>query len=528
MITDREKILSHHAGNGRGAGATGPVDTYDVSPSKSRVKKKLPAVAILLVAAILVGWAVHFRLHSNSAAPAGSMMGRGQGMPVPVVEGVVTMRKVPIYLDGLGTVQAFNTVTVRARVDGQLLKVAFTEGQDIKAGDVLAQLDPAPYQATLDQALAKKAQDEAQLGNARVDLSRYADLLKTDSITQQIYDTQKALLSQLEAAVKADQAAIESARVNLDYTTIRSPIDGRAGIRQVDAGNILHATDGNGIVVLTQLRPISVLFTLPEQSLPKLQAFENPEKPFIVLAVSRDDSNVLAEGTLAVIDNQIDTTTGTIKLKATFANENLRLWPGQFVNTRLLLTTRDDAPVVPASVVQRGPEGAFAFVIEPDQTVTMRSVKVAQIESGFALIDAGLKPGERVVVDGQYKLQPGSHVKPAESPEGGPGSGWTDRQKNSGGRTNRNVARPRAALPQGRARVELTSALSPEAGENALSLPGDANVRGRSESLSAMSELSGEIVGGCGSIPQNQSLILRPERKEQGDGERRHWPTGAS
>src|SRR5439155_3250170 len=233
----------------------------------------------------------------------------------------------------------------------------------------------------------------------------------------------KALVSQHDATVKADQAAMESARVNLDYTTIRSPIDGRVGIRQLDACNIVHASDANGLVVLTQLRPISVVFTLPEQALTRLQQYQNPEKNFTVLAVSRDNTNLLGEGVLAVIDNQIDTTTGTIKLKATFANENLRLWPGQFVKTRLLLTTSKNSPVVPASVVQRGPDGAFAFVIRDDQTVQMRPLKVAQIEGGMALIDEGLKPGERVVVDGQYKLQPGSHVQPAESPGKGGGDG---------------------------------------------------------------------------------------------------------
>jgi multidrug efflux system membrane fusion protein len=415
MITDQKNRIVRVSGNGHLAEPDPRIDKNCVAQPQSTVPKKLLVGAALLVVAALVGWAVYHRSHSNTSS-SGATAARGQALPVPVVEGVVSTRDVPIYLDGIGTVQAFNTVTVHTRVDGQLMKVAFTEGQDVKTGDVLAQLDPAPYQAVLDQAVAKKAQDVAQLDNARVDLQRYADLLKTDGITQQIYDTQKALVSQLEATVNADQAAAESAKVNLDYTTIRSPIDGRVGIRQVDAGNIVHASDANGLVVVTQLRPISVLFTLPEQVLPKLQDNQGAESNYTVLAVSRDNTKVLGEGKLAVIDNQIDTTTGTIKLKATFANENLRLWPGQFVNTRLLLATRKNSPVVPASVVQRGPDGAFAFVIQDDLTVKMRTLKVAQIEGGMALIDEGLKPGERIVVDGQYKLQPGSHVKPAEAP----------------------------------------------------------------------------------------------------------------
>jgi multidrug efflux system membrane fusion protein len=393
----------------------------------SRPKEKFHGKRWMFIAGctvILLGIGWYFYRHHASAKTDGASA-RGGNLSVPVVTGHARQKDVPIYLDGLGTVQAFNTVTIHTRVDGELVKVAFTEGQDVKTGDLLAQIDPAPSQAALDQVVAKKAQDAAQLANARADLQRYADLLKTDGTTQQTYDTQKALVDQLEATVQADQAAIDSAKVNLAYTTIRSPIDGRTGIRLVDQGNIVHASDAGGLVVLTQLKPISIVFTLPETALSKLQDNQDADgAAFTVLAVARDNTNVLATGQLAVIDNQIDSTTGTLKLKATFANENLRLWPGQFVNVRLLLETRENSVVVPASVVQRGPDGAFAFVVSTtDQTnhiAKMRPIKVAQIDNGEALIDDGLEAGETVVVDGQYKLQDGSRVKPAE-PAGGPG-----------------------------------------------------------------------------------------------------------
>jgi multidrug efflux system membrane fusion protein len=340
--------------------------------------------------------------------------------PVPVVAGVVTQKDMSIYLGGLGTVQAFNTVTIHARVDGQVQKVAFTEGQDVRAGDLLAQIDPDPFRTALEQTVAKKGQDEAQLANARVDLKRYADLLANEGVTQQQYDTQKSLVNQLEATVNADQATIESAKVQLAYTTITSPIDGRTGIRQVDAGNIVHANDANGLVVITQLKPISVVFILTAQNLPAIQdqmRTSGPDLP--VLAVSQDNTTVLGEGKLAVIDNQIDPNNSTIKLKATFPNTDLRLWPGLFVNARLLLTIRKGSAVVPDSVIQRGPEGTFAFVIKDDQSVEVRPVKVApsiadQVGQGMTMIDDGLKPGERIVVDGQYKLQTGSRVKVAD------------------------------------------------------------------------------------------------------------------
>lgn len=370
----------------------------------------LVVAGIVFVAGIV--WAV--RYYRAASAKKAAAAAHAAPPAVPVVEGKVVQKDVPIYVDGLGTVQAFNTVTVHVRVDGQLQKVAFVEGQDVHAGDLLAQIDPDPFRTQLEQTEAKKAQDESQLANARVDLQRNADLIAQKIATQQAYDTQKALVAQQEATVKADQAAIDSAKVQLGYATITSPLDGRTGIRQVDQGNIVHATDANGLVVITQLHPISVVFTLPEQSLNEIQK-EMSSSEVTVLAVDRDNTTQLGEGKLAVIDNQIDTTTGTIRLKATFANADLRLWPGQFVNARLLLTTRKGGLIVPASAVQRGPDGSYVFVIKDDQSVEVRAVKVAQIEKGEALIDQGLKPDENIVVDGQYRLQIGSHVKPAQS-----------------------------------------------------------------------------------------------------------------
>lgn len=364
----------------------------------------------------------------------------GAGGPVPVVAGTVETKDVPIYLDGLGTVQAFNTVTVRARVDGELTEIHFTEGQEVKKGDLLAVIDPRPYQASVDGAAAKKKQDEAQLANARATLARNDDLLKKKVLDQQTFETSKYQVDTLAATVQSDQAALESAQTQLAYTRLLSPIDGRVGVRQVDQGNIVRAGDQTGIVVVTQLRPISVVFTLPEANLHRIlqrsaavtngggnagdgngsgngNGDANASLP--VLAVNRANTDTLGHGELAVVDNQIDQTTGTIRLKATFPNDDLALWPGQFVNARLLLDTRRDGVVVPASVVQRGPNGTYAFLIKPDSTVEMRPIKVAQTEGGEALLDDGLRPGERVVVDGQYKLQPGSKVEV----QGGGGKG---------------------------------------------------------------------------------------------------------
>jgi len=361
---------------------------------------------------VLAGfWFKHRPTQASKGVGQSGRGGAGFG-PVPVVAGNAIQKDVPLYLDGLGTVQAFNTVTVRPRVDGQVLKIAFTEGQDVRTGDLLALIDPAPFQTQLEQNIAKKAQDEAQLAVARTTLQRDAALLADKIVSQQDYDIQKATVDQLVAVVQADQAAINNAKVQLAYTTISSPIDGRTGIRQVDVGNIVHATgDSNALVVITQLRPITVVFTLPEQEMRQIQEQLLEGVELSTLAMDRDNRTLLDEGKLAVIDNQIDTTTGTLRLKATFPNTNLHLWPGQFVNVRLLVKTRKNGTVVPASVVQRGPDGAYAFVVKQDSTVEIRPIQVARIEQGEALIDSGLKPGEKVVVDGQYKLQAGSQVK---------------------------------------------------------------------------------------------------------------------
>ena len=373
---------------------------------------------ILGVLAVAVIW--YLATHRPAAEQAGA--GRGAQGPVPITPGVVVQKDVPIYLTGIGTVQAFNTVTVHSRVDGELNKIAFTEGQDVKEGDVLAIIDPAPYQTALDQAIGKQAEDEAQQANAKLDMARDTDLLKQKVISSQQYDTQKALVAQLDATVVADVAAVASARVQVDYTTIKSPLQGRVGIRQIDQGNIIHAADTNGLVVITQLQPISVVFTLPEQNLRLIHQQSLDGTGMQVQAVDRDDNSVLDTGEVAVVNNQIDPTTGTIQIKATFSNAKYQLWPGQFINARLLLTTRKNGIVVPAQVVQNGPDGAFVYMIKPDNTVETRAVKVAQVDNNEALIDDGLQPGEKVVKDGQYKLQPGAKII-LPQPTAGAGAG---------------------------------------------------------------------------------------------------------
>jgi membrane fusion protein, multidrug efflux system len=329
---------------------------------------------------------------------------------VPVVAGSVSSHDVPIYLRGVGTVIAYNTVLVRSQIQGQITQIAFTEGQTVKAGDLLAQIDPRPYQAQLDQLTATRDRDQAQLTNAQANLDRYTQLGDKGWATPQLIDTQTAQVKQLQSAIKADEALIEAANVQLGYTRLTSPIDGVTGVRQVDIGNIIHPTDQNGLVVVTQIEPISVIFTLPETDLPQIQQ-QMANGPLTVLAYSQDDTIKLDEGKLTLVDNEILQTTGTIRLKAAFPNTAHRLWPGELIDVWLLLDTRHNGLTVPASAVQQGQQGAFTYVINSDNTVQVRPIKVSQIMSGQALIDSGLAANEQVVVDGQYKLQAGSHVR---------------------------------------------------------------------------------------------------------------------
>jgi multidrug efflux system membrane fusion protein len=354
--------------------------------------------------------------------PGGRFARGGGDMPVPVLVANAKTADVPVYYDGVGTTRALNTVTVRPQVDGKLVSINFKEGQDVTRGYVLAEIDPTTYQAALDQAIAKKAQDEAQLANARLDLERYTRLAQSNAATKQQADTQKALVAQLEAQVKSDQAAIDNSQAILAYTKITAPIAGRTGIRLVDVGNIVRAADATGLVVITQIRPISILFTLPQQQLADVnKAFARGLLP--VLAIGGDNRTVVDRGTLQVIDNQVDQTTGTVKLKAEFPNADLQLWPGQFVNVKLLVDTLAQVVVVPTAAAQRGPNGTFVYVVNEGNTVSVRPVTVSQQDDVQAVITSGLRSSERVVTSGFAQLSEGTRItiggESAEPPPAG-------------------------------------------------------------------------------------------------------------
>lgn len=367
-----------------------------------RLRTSVAAIVVLVIAGGGAFAVTHKASPRPQQAPAPSM---------PVVAGTVSTQNVPIYLRGIGTVIAYNTDIVRSQIQGQLTQIAFTEGKAVRAGDLLAQIDPHPFQAQQDQVTATRDRDQAQLTNALANLGRYTQLEGKGYATPQLLDTQKAQVAQLQNAVKSDNALIEQAQVQLGYTRLTSPISGITGVRQVDVGNIIHPSDPNGLVVVTQIEPISLIFTLPETDLPQIQQqMAASHTPLKVLAYSQDDKIQLDVGKADLINNEILQTTGAVQIKAEFPNAAHRLWPGELVNARLLLDTRKNGLTVPAGAVQQGQQGFYAYVIKPDNTVEVRTITVRQTSDGQALIDSGLATNEQVVVDGQYKLQPGSHI----------------------------------------------------------------------------------------------------------------------
>jgi membrane fusion protein, multidrug efflux system len=372
------------------------------------MKRKIIIPAALAAAVIAAGGFFYFThvrpLEEAVAKPV-------PPAPVPVVAASVTQHDVPVYLVGVGTVIAYNTDVVRAQIQGEIVSINFTEGQKVHAGDLLAQIDPRPYQALVDQYTGQLQRDQSQLENALANQKRYSQLGDKGWATPQLIETQNAQVGELQGAIKTDQALIDASKVQLSYTHLIAPIDGVVGIRQIDVGNVISPSTASGLCVVTQIDPISLIFTLPETVLPQIQQQQEKTKaPLKVIAYDQNNTMKLEEGDLGLVNNEILQTTGSIQLKANFANPKNRLWPGELVNARLLLDTRHNGLTVPAGAVQQGPHGAYTYVVNPDNTVSIRQIKVAQISDGQALIDSGLSANEQVVVDGQYKLQPGVHV----------------------------------------------------------------------------------------------------------------------
>ena len=363
----------------------------------------------VVAAAGYYGWQRYYGPEAHAKAEA-AQKAAARRLAIPVSVAQVQKADFPVYLTSLGTVQAFNTVLVRTRIDGQIDKIAFQEGQSVNQGDLLAEIDPRPFQAALDQAKAKKVQDEANLANANLDLQRYTKL--GEFATRQQTDTQRSTVAQLTAQIAADDAAIANAQTQVDYTQVKSPISGVVGLRQVDIGNIVNASNMSGIVTVTQIEPITVIFTAPEEQLPYISEAQKVA-PLKTIAITTDGKKPLAEGKLSVINNQVDTTSGTIRLKAVFDNKDHALWPGQSVSTRLLVKTLKDATVVPDDAIQHGTNGLYAYAVTADNKAEQRKVKVSQSIDGRSVVDEGLKPGERVITGGQFKVQPGSLVTSA-------------------------------------------------------------------------------------------------------------------
>jgi membrane fusion protein, multidrug efflux system len=358
-----------------------------------------------------LGW-THFYGSGIGAADPGKANGLALAA-IPVTSAQAVKADFPVYLNGLGAVEPYQTVLVRSRVDGEVIKIDFKQGQMVKEGDVLVEIDPRPYQAALDQAVAKKAQDEASLKNAQLDLARYASLAKEDSVSRQRLDTQQATVDELDAQIKGDQGSIDNARTQVTYSTIRSPLSGKTGFRLVDAGNIVHATDTTGIVTIVQLQPISVVFTAPEEDVPEINiALAAGAVP--VTALSSDGLKTIAQGHLALVNDAIDQASGAIQMKATFKNADNALWPGLSVSTRLLVDTLTQVIVVPDGAVERGPNGLYAYVVGSDDKIEARDITVSQEGDGQSVIAKGLSPGENVITAGQYRLQQGSLVQSSE------------------------------------------------------------------------------------------------------------------
>ena len=376
--------------------------------------------------ALILGGCGHTSADSKQKGGGAGKGGRGGAqMTIPVAVAKAEVRDLPILLNGLGSVDAFNTVAVKSRIDGQLIKVNVKEGQEVKQGELLAEIDPRPYEVQLSQTQATLFKDQAALKDARLNLERFQQLYKDGVISKQQFDTQGSLEAQLDGAVRADQAQVDTVKLNLVYTRITAPVSGRIGLRQIDVGNIVHASDPNGLLIITQLQPIAVIFSLPQDNLQAVsQHMRNGKLP--VDAYSRDDQTKIASGFLTTIDNQIDVTTGTGKLKAVFENRDRSLWPNQFVNVHLLLEVKKNNTVVPSAAIQRGPQGTYVFVVKPDNTAEMRNVAVSISQGNLTAISQGLKPGESVVTDGQDKLQPGTKVAVREPGAGGQNSGQSD------------------------------------------------------------------------------------------------------